>query len=120
MNWNNENQIILNRVKQFAFDNFKTNNKNSNLLNQVHVLDLHQDGYIKPHVDSIRFCGNTIAGLSLLSDCVMRLISEKDKSKTVTLWLKRRSLYIMRFVEIVVVILIDFKFKSYFKRECSL
>ena len=28
----------------------------------MHILDLHEDGYIKPHVDAVRFCGNTIAG----------------------------------------------------------
>lgn len=28
----------------------------------MHVLDLHENGYIKPHVDAVRFCGNTIAG----------------------------------------------------------
>lgn len=94
LNWTPPNQAILNRVKQFAFEKFK--NTNTNLLNHVHVLDLHENGYIKPHVDAVRFCGNTIAGICLLSDAVMRLIHEKDKSKTATLWLKRRSLYIMR------------------------
>lgn len=68
----------------------------SNLLNHVHVLDLHENGFIKLHVDSTRFCGNTIAGLSLMGDCVMRLQNEKDKDKCAKVLLKRRSLYIMR------------------------
>ena len=38
----------------------------------VHILDLHEDGYIKPHVDSIKFSGGVVAGLSLLSDGIMR------------------------------------------------
>lgn len=69
----------------------------------VHVIDLAEDGYIKPHVDSIKFSGGGhvcthvvhheaashgdktihllmlpgfVAGLSLLSSCVMRLQSE--------------------------------------------
>jgi alkylated DNA repair protein alkB homolog 7 len=82
---------------------------------------LAEDGHIKPHVDSVRFCGNTIAGLSLLSDSVMRLIrttesdeiaakdqSSNDYSRTkfekdenafyADVLLKRRSLYIMKYV----------------------
>lgn len=93
--WNENNQVILNRVKSFAFEQFKNKNM-SNLLNHVHILDLHEDGFIKLHVDSTRFCGNTIAGLSLLGDCVMRLQNENDKEKSAKILLKRRSLYIMR------------------------
>ncbi|KAG8316746.1 tRNA modification GTPase gtpbp3, mitochondrial [Homalodisca vitripennis] len=44
----------------------------------------------------LQFCGNTIAGLSLLTDSVMRLVHDKDKSKVIDVLLKRRSLYIMR------------------------
>ena len=33
------------------------------LLPYVHVLDLAGDGHIKPHVDSARFCGDTVAVL---------------------------------------------------------
>ncbi|KAJ8971174.1 hypothetical protein NQ317_013369 [Molorchus minor] len=43
----------------------------------VHILDLDQKGYIKPHIDAVRFCGDTIAGLSLLTDSVMRLVHDK-------------------------------------------
>ncbi len=101
--WSVANQLILNRVKTFAFDNFNSGNKNAtSLLSHVHVLDLHEDGYIKLHVDSTRFCGNTIAGLSLLSDCVMRLESEKEKGKWAKVLLKRRSLYIMRLFFLVI------------------
>lgn len=95
LNWNEENKKILNRVKQFAFETF-TAQDNTNLLNHIHILDLHEDGYIKPHVDAVRFCGNTIAGICLLSDAVMRLTNEKDKSKHGLALLKRRCLYVMR------------------------
>lgn len=43
-----------------------------------------------------QFCGNTIAGLSLLSDSVMRLVHNTNKSLIANILLKRRSLYIMK------------------------
>ncbi|XP_064899923.1 alpha-ketoglutarate-dependent dioxygenase alkB homolog 7, mitochondrial isoform X1 [Columba livia] len=39
----------------------------------VHVLDLHARGHVRPHVDSVKFCGCTLAGVSLLSPSVLRL-----------------------------------------------
>uniref|UniRef100_A0A672N5S2 AlkB homolog 7 n=1 Tax=Sinocyclocheilus grahami TaxID=75366 RepID=A0A672N5S2_SINGR len=71
---------------------------NSPLLGPVHVLDLDKDGYIKPHTDSVKFCGSTIAKvpLSLLSDIVMRLVPENKSTDWVDLLLSRRSLYILR------------------------
>lgn len=113
--WNPDNRIIFERIRQLAFE--------TNTLPAVHILDLAKDGIIKPHVDSSRYCGNTIAGLSLLTDCIMRLkrIDEKQyvQSKAgedatcpanksaeaspaivyehfVDALLKRRSLYIMK------------------------
>ena len=38
-----------------------------------HVVDLAKDGSISAHTDSIKFSGRLIAGLSLLSERVMRL-----------------------------------------------
>lgn len=64
-NWLPECQIIINRIVHRAFV--------GNVQPQVHILDLAQNGIIKPHVDSSRYCGNIIAGLSLLSNCIMRL-----------------------------------------------
>lgn len=97
----------------------------SQLLGPVHVLDLDKEGYIKPHIDSVKvcvklfvqyhssvictlflfsmtvaffcqFCGSTIAGLSLLSDSIMRLVPENNSTDWVDLLLSRRSLYILR------------------------
>lgn len=65
-------------------------------LAHVHVLDLAKEGEIKPHVDSVKFCGDTIAGLSLLSPSVMRLVHEKDANEIVDVKLEKRSLYIMK------------------------
>ncbi|XP_014275160.1 alpha-ketoglutarate-dependent dioxygenase alkB homolog 7, mitochondrial [Halyomorpha halys] len=88
LKWNESNSAILNKIKCIAFGNDST-------LPHTHILDLAENGYIKPHIDSIRFCGNTIAGASLLSDSVMRFCNEQNKF-TFSVLLKRRSLYIMR------------------------
>ncbi|CAD5125190.1 DgyrCDS13432 [Dimorphilus gyrociliatus] len=88
--WKKENQTIVDRIRNVAFE------ENSKLLPLVHVLDLSKDGWIKPHVDSVKFCGDTIAGISLLSSAVMRLINEGDKTKFGDVLLERRSLYVMK------------------------
>ncbi|XP_015604888.1 alpha-ketoglutarate-dependent dioxygenase alkB homolog 7, mitochondrial isoform X2 [Cephus cinctus] len=88
--WNEENTKIINKVRVKAFPPGKPQ------LKFVHVLDLAAEGKIKPHVDSIRFCGDIIAGLSLLSDSVMRLtmVNHEEECKH-DFFLPRRSLYIM-------------------------
>ncbi|PIK39547.1 putative alpha-ketoglutarate-dependent dioxygenase alkB-like 7, mitochondrial [Apostichopus japonicus] len=88
--WSLATENILQRVRDAAFT------KGATQLPLVHVLDLAANGYIKAHVDSVKFCGPTIAGLSLISPSVLRLVKEDDS----TLWLKAvlpaGSLYIMR------------------------
>lgn len=81
---------VLERLRAVAFS------EDSNLLGPVHVLDLDKAGYIKPHIDSVKFCGSTIAGLSLLSDSIMRLVKQDDADQWLDLLLPRRSLYILR------------------------
>lgn len=88
--WSPNCAAILDRVRKLAFS------PGIKLNNLVHVLDLAEAGYIKPHVDSVRFCGSTIAGLSLLSDSIMRLNHEKEKKLYADFLLRRRSLYIMK------------------------
>ncbi|XP_043272577.1 alpha-ketoglutarate-dependent dioxygenase alkB homolog 7, mitochondrial isoform X2 [Venturia canescens] len=88
--WNEENSKIIERVRAKAFP------PGTPQLGLVHVLDLAEEGVIKPHVDSVRFCGDVIAGISLLSDCVMRLtLVGKEKEIAQDFFLPRRSLYIM-------------------------
>ncbi|CAG9802986.1 unnamed protein product [Chironomus riparius] len=105
--WYPQNRTIINRLIQTAFK------KDASTLPHIHVLDLAADGVIKPHVDSVRFCGSTISGLSLLSDAVMKLVQsttdpfeapdeyrQQPKVDTSNLYsckvlLRRRSLYIM-------------------------
>uniref|UniRef100_A0A3Q1ENS3 AlkB homolog 7 n=1 Tax=Acanthochromis polyacanthus TaxID=80966 RepID=A0A3Q1ENS3_9TELE len=90
VSWGAACEEILARVRSAAFS------EGSSLLGPVHVLDLDKAGYIKPHIDSVKFCGSTIAGLSLLSDSIMRLVKEDDSSERLDLLLSRRSLYILR------------------------
>uniref|UniRef100_A0A1A7WKD4 Alpha-ketoglutarate-dependent dioxygenase alkB homolog 7, mitochondrial n=1 Tax=Iconisemion striatum TaxID=60296 RepID=A0A1A7WKD4_9TELE len=90
LSWGPACEQILNRVRSVAFP------EGSPLLGPVHILDLDKNGYIKPHVDSVKFCGSTIAGLSLLSDSIMRLVKEDDRQEWLDLLLSRRSLYIIR------------------------
>ncbi|XP_051995350.1 alpha-ketoglutarate-dependent dioxygenase alkB homolog 7, mitochondrial-like isoform X1 [Xyrauchen texanus] len=90
LQWGDVCESILRRVRAVAFP------EGSPLLGPVHVLDLDKLGYIKPHIDSVKFCGSTIAGLSLLSDSVMRLVQENNSADWVDLLLNRRSLYILR------------------------
>ncbi|CAD6231691.1 GSCOCG00001537001-RA-CDS [Cotesia congregata] len=88
--WNEDNSKIIERVKAMAFPPGMPE------LGLVHVLDLAAEGKIKPHVDSVRFCGDIIAGISLLSDCVMRLTQVGNEKKfRQDFFLPRRSLYIM-------------------------
>ncbi|XP_039626425.1 alpha-ketoglutarate-dependent dioxygenase alkB homolog 7, mitochondrial [Polypterus senegalus] len=88
--WNEKNSRVLQRVRDVAFP------PGVKQLHLVHVLDLHRKGYIKAHVDSVKFCGSTIAGICLLSSSVMRLISKKIPTDVVDLLLPRRCLYILR------------------------
>ncbi len=48
LKWSEENQPIIDRIRQFAFP------KGTKQLKYVHILDLAKNGYIKPHVDSVR------------------------------------------------------------------
>ncbi|EZA57419.1 hypothetical protein DMN91_008715 [Ooceraea biroi] len=88
--WSKDSSQILDKVHKEAFPS------EVKRLVLVHILDLAPEGWIKPHVDSVRFCGGIIAGLSLLSDSVMRLaMVGHEKECTECFLLPRRSLYIM-------------------------
>uniref|UniRef100_H2YPS2 Uncharacterized protein n=1 Tax=Ciona savignyi TaxID=51511 RepID=H2YPS2_CIOSA len=88
--WSKPNAAIIQRVQEVAFEQGDTKN------NLIHVLDLAEHGFINPHVDSVRFCGRVIAGLSLLSPCVMKYTHKDDASVWFQALLQRRSLYIMK------------------------
>uniref|UniRef100_UPI00398F2E91 alpha-ketoglutarate-dependent dioxygenase alkB homolog 7, mitochondrial n=1 Tax=Pristiophorus japonicus TaxID=55135 RepID=UPI00398F2E91 len=88
--WTAQSETILQRLRDIAFP------PGVPQLSMVHVLDLDKTGFINPHVDSVKFCGDTIAGLCLLSGSVMRLLSEDNDTDRVDLLLQRRSVYILR------------------------
>ncbi|KAH7727277.1 Protein Y46G5A.35 [Aphelenchoides avenae] len=86
--WKDENIAVIGRIRKESFP------ADAKQLSQVHILDLHQEGVIKPHIDSDRYCGEVITGVSLLSDCIMRLRHKDNKDELVVdLLLLRRSLY---------------------------
>lgn len=63
-----------------------------------HAIDLAADGALNAHVDSIRFSGHIVAGLSLGSSSIMRLIPSEAGSENqghVDLYLPPESLYIL-------------------------
>ncbi len=43
-----------------------------------HAIDLHKEGKLTAHVDSVKFSGHLVAGLSLLSPSIMRLKPAAD------------------------------------------
>ncbi|XP_078387408.1 alpha-ketoglutarate-dependent dioxygenase alkB homolog 7, mitochondrial [Cetorhinus maximus] len=88
--WTEQSESIVQRLRDIAFS------PGVPQLSMVHVLDLEKTGFINPHVDSVKFCGDTIAGLCLLSGSVMRLLSEDNDVDRVDLLLERRSVYILR------------------------
>ncbi|CAI9603344.1 unnamed protein product [Staurois parvus] len=89
LNWSPGCSAVLQRVREEAFPSGQAQ------LSLVHVLDLQKEGYIKPHVDSVKFCGNTIAGICLLSSSIMRLVCVNSPEEWVDLLLPRRCLYII-------------------------
>ncbi|KAM4676228.1 alpha-ketoglutarate-dependent dioxygenase alkB homolog 7, mitochondrial isoform 1-T2 [Discoglossus pictus] len=89
LHWSPENSAVLQRIREKAFPSEEAQ------LSLVHVLDLQKDGYIKAHVDSVKFCGSTIAGICLLSSSVMRLVSVDKNEDRADLLLPRRCLYIL-------------------------
>ncbi len=64
----------------------------------VHVIDLAEDGEINRHVDSVKFSGGVVSGLSLVSASVMRVSRtfENGKECFVDMFLPPRSLYILK------------------------
>lgn len=44
----------------------------------AHAIDLRADGELNAHVDSVKFSGDLVAGISLLSSSIMRLKPDDD------------------------------------------
>jgi alkylated DNA repair protein alkB homolog 7 len=65
-----------------------------------HVIDLSLNGMLRPHVDSVRFSGGLVAGVSLISPSIMRLKPAVDAHRDpqegiVDLLLPKLSLYVL-------------------------
>lgn len=102
--WTNSMSLaFINKLRREASVAAATNieeespNTTPNTIEETHVLDLAADGEIKPHIDSVKFCGDVIAGVSLLSSCVMSMQHQENPAKWIHALLPRRSLYIMRY-----------------------
>lgn len=91
--WSETGETVLSRVKALAF---APGAGAGEPLPHVHILDLASAGHIKPHVDAVRFCGEVIAGLCLVSAAVMRLEHSARPELALHALLERRALYIMR------------------------
>ncbi|KAL4095342.1 hypothetical protein PRIC1_008716 [Phytophthora ramorum] len=87
--WSTETQRILQKVREAAILP-----KELKYFPAVHVIELAEDGYIKPHVDSIKFSGRVVAGINLLSPSIMRFKEEHGDS-IIDAYLQRRSMYMM-------------------------
>jgi len=83
-------------IKRLIDKSFPKTGKPSEVLPYTHILDLAAEGYIKPHVDSVRFCGDRVAVLSLLSSSVARFSMQSDPTTSLTAVVPRLSLYIMK------------------------
>lgn len=87
--WSSETQRILQKVRKAAILP-----QELTYFPAVHVIELAEDGYIKPHVDSIKFSGRVVAGISLLSPSIMRF-KEKHGDSVIDAFLPRRSMYMV-------------------------
>jgi alkylated DNA repair protein alkB family protein 7 len=96
-----ESQVAIERVRQQLIHDGYVNGDTVQWL-PCHAIDLKRDGELKAHVDSIKFSGDVVAGISLLSSCIMRLKPDeggKDnkaaESGWVDLLLPPLSLYVL-------------------------
>lgn len=92
-------QSIIQRVQQQLIDDEYVNGKFVQWL-PCHAIDLKKDGELKAHVDSVKFSGDVVAGISLLSSSIMRLKPEdgeeqQAESGWLDLYLPPLSLYVL-------------------------
>eukprot|EP00040_Diaphanoeca_grandis_P002289 m.21126 g.21126 ORF g.21126 m.21126 type:complete len:284 (+) comp13268_c0_seq1:86-937(+) len=98
--WKPEANEIIERLKQNIRDFVGAPFE---FLPRTHILDLHENGWINGHLDSVKFSGGIVCGLSLLSDAVVRFTPcdpqtglELDGCQPTDVLLHRNSLYVMK------------------------
>ena len=66
--------VILRTREHLETNHFPATNTGKNIQwLPCHAIDLAQDGDLDAHVDSVKFSGGIVCGISLLSDSIMRL-----------------------------------------------
>lgn len=108
--------VILRTREHLETNHFPATNIGKNIQwLPCHAIDLAQDGDLDAHVDSVKFSGGVVCGISLLSDSIMRLrpseeslergnqlgqphqqsCSSPDDNDYVDLYLPKNSLYVL-------------------------
>jgi alkylated DNA repair protein alkB family protein 7 len=92
-----DSQSVLDRVReQLLHCHFDDDRQKQVTWLPCHAIDLHPEGALNAHVDSVRFSGDIVAGLSLLSPSILRLKPQaKGESGHVDLLLPPLSLYVL-------------------------
>lgn len=92
-----ESQSVLDRVREQLLQcHFDDDRKNQVKWLPCHAIDLHPEGALNAHVDSVRFSGDIVGGLSLQSPSIMRLKPEaQGEPGHVDLFLPPLSLYVL-------------------------
>jgi len=95
-----DSQTAIERVRQHLIDAQYVNGDTVKWL-PCHAIDLKRDGELKAHLDSTKFSGDIVAGISLLSSSIMRLKPDSGDDETqaesgwVDLLLPSLSLYVL-------------------------
>jgi alkylated DNA repair protein alkB family protein 7 len=90
-----ESQSVLDRIREQLLQcHFDDDRKKQVTWLPCHAIDLHPEGALNAHVDSVRFSGDIVGGLSLLSPSIMRLKPEGE-SGHVDMFLPPLSLYVI-------------------------
>lgn len=95
-----ESQTAIERVRTHLIEARYVDAKSVKWL-PCHAIDLKRNGELKAHVDSIKFSGDIVAGISLLSSSIMRLKPDSGdeeqpaESGWVDLYLPPLSLYVL-------------------------
>ena len=71
-------KTIYKTRKHLADNHFNKSNNNHIQWLPCHAIDLAAKGVLSAHVDSVKFSGEIVAGISLLSDAIMRLRPSSD------------------------------------------